>query len=344
MATISLTLQNVNGDPFTSGSNINITTGTTIGAVFNETSGSVSLSTVQTNDTVTIGGFTYSYAYLGSGDVRGDANQAAAFIRITSSPDGAPIPVGGTFAIDLTGQPGDPNYPNLQNGNTQLQVADLNTSTSTQFPGVPCFVAGTLIETSRGEVKIEDLTVGDRILTMDYGYQPIFWIGLRQLSRDELEANPHLIPIRIRVGALGTGQPKVDLLVSPQHRVLVRSKVAERLFGTLEVLIPANKLIVIEGIDIELEAQGVDYFHMLFEAHQIVFSNGAPTESLFTGPEALKALSPKARREIEMLFPEITVPGFVPVSVRTIPEKGKQMKELAQRYQKNKKPLLSESM
>ena len=120
MATISLVLQNVNGDPFTSGGNINITTGTTSDAVFNETSGSVSLSTVLTNDSVTIGGFTYYYQYLGSGDVRGDPDQPAAFIRITSSEAGAPLAVGDTFAIDLTGQPGDAGYPNLQNGNTQL--------------------------------------------------------------------------------------------------------------------------------------------------------------------------------------------------------------------------------
>ena len=77
MTTITLTLQNVNGDPETSGGNINITTGTTTGAVFNELSGSVSLSTVLLNDNVTIGGFTYSYDYLGSGDVRSDVNQSA---------------------------------------------------------------------------------------------------------------------------------------------------------------------------------------------------------------------------------------------------------------------------
>ena len=64
MPTISLTLQNVNGDPLTSGGSINITTGTTIGAVFNESSGSVSLNTVLANDSVTIAGFTYSYVSL----------------------------------------------------------------------------------------------------------------------------------------------------------------------------------------------------------------------------------------------------------------------------------------
>lgn len=80
MTTITLTLQNVNGDPSVDGGNINITTGTTVDAVFNEQSGSVSLSTVSSNDSVTIDGFTYTYEYLGSGDVRGDESQPAAGI------------------------------------------------------------------------------------------------------------------------------------------------------------------------------------------------------------------------------------------------------------------------
>lgn len=342
MPTISLTLQNVNGDPLASGGSINITTGTTIDAVFNEPSGSVSLNTVLANDSVTIAGFTYSYDYLGSGNVRGDENQGAAFIRITSSQPGAPIPVGGTFAIDLTGEPSDATYPNLQNGNTQLTVAGLNTSSPTPFPGVPCFVAGTLIETLRGEVLVEELKVGDPVRTMDCGYQAICWIGRRRLSRAELEANPQLFPIRIRAGALGAGKPYADLLVSPQHRVLVRSKIAERIFSKVEVLVPANKLVAIDGIDVEWEAQGVEYFHILFRTHQIVFSNRTPTESMLTGPEALKAVSLDARREIETLFPEITAPDFVPVSARLIPDNGKRMKELAQRHQKNKKPLVGD--
>lgn len=340
MSTISLTLQNVNGDPFATGGSINITTGTTVGAVFNETAGSVSLSSLMINDSVTIGGFTYSYDYLGSGNVRGDVNQSAAFIRITDAPPGAPFSVGRTFAIDLTGEPGDEGYPNLQNGNTQLNVAGLNTSTPTQFPGVPCFVAGTMIQTLRGELPVEDLEVGDQVLTMDCGYQSICWIGGRWLSRADLELNPKLTPVRICAGALGSDKPKADLLVSPQHRILVRSKIAERMFGHIEVLIPAGKLVAIEGIGFEWEAQGVEYFHMLFESHQLVFANGAATESLFTGTESLKALSSEARLEIETLFPDITTPGFVPVSVRPIPEKGQQMKALAQRHMKNRQPLL----
>lgn len=339
MATISLTLQNVNGDPALTGSNINITTGTTVGAVFNETSGSVSLHTVLANDSVTIGGFTYSYVYLGAGNVRGDPGQLAAFIRITGAPSGAPISVGTTYAIDLTGQPGDPDYPNLQNGNSQLTVAALDRSVPRTFPGVPCFAAGTMILTASGEVAIETLAVGDPVRTLDCGDQPIRWIGRRALSGADLAANPKLAPIRIRAGALGHGVPRTDLVVSPQHRILVRSRIAERVFGAAEVLIPARKLLPIDGVEPCEAGQGVEYFHLLFDTHQIIHSNGAPTESLFTGPEALKSLLPDARAEIGTLFPELAEAGFAPVPARLIPQ-GNLVKQLVERHRKNDQPLL----
>jgi len=202
---------------------------------------------------------------------------------------------------------------------------------------VTCFARGTLIQTQQGALPIEQLAVGHMVLTMDAGYQPIRWIGAKALSRADLAANPKLKPIRIRADALGPGLPKQDLLVSPQHRVLVRSAIAQRMFDTDEVLIPANKLLTLPGIDIEWEADGVEYFHMLFDAHQLIWSNGAVTESLFTGPEALKAVSPEAREEIKTLFPEILRPDFVPIPARFIPEKGKHMKTLTQRLVKNNK-------
>jgi len=219
------------------------------------------------------------------------------------------------------------------------------TGIATNTPSVQyvCLTRGTLIKAMAGEVPIEDLSVGDKVLTMDSGYQPIRWIGWRRLSRVELEANPKLKPIRIRAGALGPNMPEHDLVLSPQHRVLIRNAVAMRMFDTAEVLIPANKLLTLAGIDIEWEADGVEDFHFLFDAYQIVWSNGAPTESLFTGPEALKAVSPEARAEIAALFPDIVAPGFVPRAARLIPEKGKLMKTFAQRMAKNNRVAVAPS-
>jgi len=208
---------------------------------------------------------------------------------------------------------------------------------------VTCFTTGTLIKTSSSEVAVEDLGVGDKVLTMDAGYQPIRWIGGRKVSATELRNNPNLKPICICADALGPGRPRQDLLVSPQHRVLVRSPIAARLFDSTEVLIPAKKLLELPGIDVEDGDDGVEYFHILFDAHQLVWSNGAVTESLFTGPEALNAMSPEAREEIAALFPEILEPDFVPASARLIPRKGKDIRNLAQRSAKHGKPVQAET-
>jgi hypothetical protein len=207
--------------------------------------------------------------------------------------------------------------------------------------GIICFAKGTRIKTITGERPVEDLAVGDLVLTMDAGYQPIRWIGGRKLDAAALAANPKLMPIRIKAGALGPDLPVHDLVVSPQHRILVRNGWALQMFDSAEVLIPANKLLTLPGIDIERDADGVEYFHFLFDAHQIVWSNGTPSESLFTGPEALKAVSPEARAEIAALFPEILAPGFVPHSARPIPAKGKQMKILAQKLAKSNQPAVA---
>ena len=175
----------------------------------------------------------------------------------------------------------------------------------TEHTGVPCFTRGTMIETARGAVAIEDLRRGDLVETADHGLQPIRWVGSRRITAGDLEANPKLRPIRIRAGALGKGLPLQDVVVSPQHRVLVSSKIAERMFGEREVLVPARHLLLISGIDVAEDMPAVEYFHILFDRHQIVFAAGAPMESLFTGPEALKSVSPEARREIFEIFPEL---------------------------------------
>ena len=208
-----------------------------------------------------------------------------------------------------------------------------------------CFSSGTLIETLRGPVRVENLQVGDQVLTYDNGHKPIRWIGSRRLSNAQLQANSKLKPILIRADALGAGYPKDDLIVSPQHRVLVSSVIAKRMFDSNEVLIPANKLLPLNGVEVITDTlDGVDYWHMLFDGHEIVWSNGTPTESLFTGPEALKAVSPESRVEIETLFPEILELEFTPISARYIPEKGRLMKELVQRHHANRKPVFNPSL
>ena len=205
--------------------------------------------------------------------------------------------------------------------------------------GFVCFTRGTLITTSRGEVAVQDLCAGDMVLTMDDGYQPIRWIGSRKLSAPELSCNPKLRPIRISAGAMGLNLPQQDLVVSRQHRMLVNSRISERMFDTAEVLVSAIILCAMPGIYVDEDVKQVEYFHMLFERHQVVYANGTPSESLFTGPEALKTLTPAAREEVETLFPEICAPEFEPTAAREIPC-GKRQKKLMERHVKSANQLL----
>ncbi|RJE82742.1 Hint domain-containing protein [Paracoccus onubensis] len=204
---------------------------------------------------------------------------------------------------------------------------------------VVCFATGTLIETANGTEAVETLQSGDAVLTRDNDLQPIRWIGSRKLSAQDLAAAPQLRPIRIKAGSLGANTPASDLIVSPQHRVLVRSKIAQRMFGTEEVLVAAKQLLEIEGIDVAEDIHEVEYFHFMFDRHEIVFSNGAETESLYTGPVALRSVSPESRKEILSLFPELAEEGFVAQPVRLLAS-GRQGRRLAYRHVMNRQEMV----
>lgn len=204
--------------------------------------------------------------------------------------------------------------------------------------GPPCFVAGTLIGTPCGVRAVETLREGDSVTGYDGENHVLRKILRRRFDARALAANPKLYPLRIMAGALGDGLPERDLLVSRQHRMLIRSKIAQRMFGQSEVLIPAIKLIDLPGIYVEEGVKSVDYVHLLFDQHEVIFAEGAPTESLFTGPEALQSVSPEALEEILTIFPEVAELDYTPEPARLIPP-GKQQKQLVARHLKNSQPL-----
>lgn len=203
---------------------------------------------------------------------------------------------------------------------------------------IPCFVRGTMIMTDRGNVKVEDLKAGDLVETMDHGFQPIRWIGSRGLSAAALSARENLRPIRIRAGALGEDLPKSDLLVSPQHRVLIRSKIAVKMFGVAELLVAAKHLLQLDGVDVVEGDEGVEYFHILFEQHEIINSNGAMTESFLPGPLAMQGITSSALEEILTLFPELKDGSHLPEPARQT-STARMAKSMVSRHIKNNKPL-----
>jgi hypothetical protein len=207
-------------------------------------------------------------------------------------------------------------------------------------PDTPCLTRGTLIQTAYGPRPIETLKVGDRIVT-DTGEQAILrWVYSRTYKASELIGKPKMWPIRITSGALGAGLPLRDMLVSRQHRMLVRSRIAERMFGCTEVLVAAIKLTGIPGIYVDDTVEGIEYFHLLFDRHEVIIAEGTPTESLFTGPEALASLGADAREELFEMFPELAQAGRAPDPARFIPAPGQQ-KQLIVRHHKNARQLLS---
>lgn len=214
-------------------------------------------------------------------------------------------------------------------------------------PSVPysslilCFAAGTQILTGHGgHAAIEDLKQGDLVLTKDHGPQEIRWIGRRRFTAEELTQTPSLRPIRIQAGAMGNGTPLNDLIVSPQHRVLVRSKIVQKMFGEKEVLVAAKQLVAVDGIDVVDDVEAVTYYHFLCNQHEIVFANGVQTESLYTGPQAMKSLSKEARDEVLMIFPELADIEYEATPARRA-ALGSQGRKLAFRHKRNAKPLIA---
>ena len=180
--------------------------------------------------------------------------------------------------------------------------------------GPPCFVLGTTILTSIGSRKIEDLSAGDLVETVDKGLCPIRWVGGSRTA-----GNGEYAPVLFREGAIGN---VADLRVSPQHRVLINDHRAQQLFGRDEVLVPAKHLV--DGMSVVREqANTVEYFHILFDEHELIFSDGAVTETFFPGEDVLH--DRQARAELVDLIPEFHEDGDANVSRSTqVSHKGRE--------------------
>ncbi|PZR00708.1 MAG: hemolysin-type calcium-binding protein [Cereibacter sphaeroides] len=171
--------------------------------------------------------------------------------------------------------------------------------------GVICFTPGTRLLTPDGPRRIETLRPGDMISTKDNGAQPVAWCGHRRMSGARLHAMPHLRPIRIRSNAFGIGQPDEELIVSPQHRMLVRGRAAQALFNTDEVLVAAEDLLNDVSIMVDRTLREVTYVHVLLEAHQVVWANGLETESFHPANTSLDMIDPAQHAALLAVAPHI---------------------------------------
>jgi len=213
----------------------------------------------------------------------------------------------GTFTVVATATIQDVSFTyTVSDGLGHSDIGMVNLSS------VPCFVAGTGILTPDGEVPVESLRPGDLVMTHDDGPQPVRWVGQRRVK-----AEGALAPIIIRAGTFGDHR---TLKVSPQHRVMIRDSLAELLFGEREVLIAAKDLVNDRSVRIKQGGE-VDYVHLLFDRHQVIWSSGLATESFLPGPHLTSGFEQEVVKEICTIFPELdadTGVGYSPAVRRTL--------------------------
>ncbi len=166
-----------------------------------------------------------------------------------------------------------------------------------EIENIICFTPGTRILTEHGERPIETLRAGDRLLTRDRGLRPIRWIG-----HSTVAGQGKFAPIALNSNVLdGARRP---LLVSPQHRMLFTGYKAELLFGDPEVLIAAKHLV--DGWDVRVvPRKRVTYFHLMLDRHEVIFAEGAATESFHANDLGVAAISENAREDMFRAFPHL---------------------------------------
>jgi len=170
------------------------------------------------------------------------------------------------------------------------------------FP--PCFAAGTHIRPTHDFQPIETLAVGDLIWTADHGPLELRWIGSAQVAKVTEGPSP-FDPVCIAAHAFGPGRPSRPLRVTQQHRVLVRGWRAGLLFDEPEVLVPARYLVNGSTITLGTPDEDLVYWHLLFDDHQIIDSEGLLSESFDPGAATLDNVSCAARDELVALFPQL---------------------------------------
>lgn len=187
-------------------------------------------------------------------------------------------------------------YETISVSTSQTENSTVKGATSTQAKaenrlGV---ARGTHVMTNRGEVPVEKLRVGDRVITRDRGMQEIRWIG-----SEKVDVTPQNAPILFRKGAIKNAR---DLIVSADHRVVLKGAEAMALYGVKEVLIPARMLVDNTAV---IQAVGgvMEFYQILTDRHEVIYTEAAASESFMPTPQNLELLAEDSRAEILATFP-----------------------------------------
>ncbi|MGL4236872.1 Hint domain-containing protein [Tabrizicola sp.] len=160
-----------------------------------------------------------------------------------------------------------------------------------------CFAQGTEIATPSGRRPVQDLCPGDAVLTEDGRSVTIAWIGRSRYSRERAASEQRLRPVHLNAHAFGPGLPDRELVVSPQHRIVIEGPHCEILFGVDRAFVIARHLPKPFATSPE-PPEDVVYHHILLENHDILVANGLPAESFQPARRMVEALSSEARASL----------------------------------------------
>ena len=199
------------------------------------------------------------------------------------------------------------NNDNIDAGTAEIGDGVFNVNNS----NIVCFTRGTLVSTKEGDVPIETLSVGDLIATLDHGFRPVRLIVHRKLNFPQDESKHK--PIEFKPGSLGPGLPRRTLCVSPQHRIFVSSQDGEATGHACGMLVAAKGLTHHRGVRQKLGCKDVEYYHLIFDCHEVIFSEGVATESFYPGHVALGTLDDETRKECLAIFPQLKLGENAPI-------------------------------
>ena len=216
-----------------------------------------------------------------------------------------------TYTVNSTTNPGSW----VANASVTVTQFDLNGGSITDGGGnsVPCFMPGTRVRTPDGERAVESLSIGDLVLTAEGEARPVVWIGRATVSR--VFADPlRVLPIRIAAGALGENLPVRDLLLSPDHALLVDG-----------VLIQASALVNGTTIRRDSDVPTVfTYYHVELADHALILTEGVPAETFVDNVDRMAfdnwdehlALYPQGLAIDELPLPRAKSHRQVPMAIR----------------------------